>query len=45
MGKTVTPVYERIKWLEQEGFIRQYVAVLDKNKIDKNLIAFTNVNS
>lgn len=43
LGKTVTPVYERIKWLEQEGYIQRYVAVLDKNKIDKNLVAFTNV--
>ena len=43
IGKTVTPVYERIKWLEELGYIRQYVAVLDKNKIGKQLIAFTNV--
>jgi DNA-binding Lrp family transcriptional regulator len=43
LGKTVTPIYERIKWLEQEGYIQHYVAVLDKNKIDKNLVAFTNV--
>lgn len=43
LGKTVTPIYERIKWLEQEGYIQRYVAVLDKNKIDKNLVAFTNV--
>lgn len=43
LGKSVTPVYERIKWLEQEGFIMRYVAVLDKRKIDKNLSAFTNV--
>jgi Lrp/AsnC family transcriptional regulator, leucine-responsive regulatory protein len=43
LGKSVTPVYERIKWLEQEGYIQRYVAVLDKNKIDKNLVAFTNV--
>ncbi|HWR33640.1 MAG TPA: Lrp/AsnC family transcriptional regulator [Chitinophagaceae bacterium] len=43
LGKTVTPIYERIKWLEQEGYILRYVAVLDKYKIDKNLTAFTNV--
>ncbi|HET9057397.1 MAG TPA: Lrp/AsnC family transcriptional regulator [Chitinophagaceae bacterium] len=43
LGKSVTPVYERIKWLEEEGYIQRYVAVLDKNKIDKNLVAFTNV--
>ncbi len=43
LGKTITPVYERIKWLEQEGFILRYVAILDKTKIDKNLVAYTNV--
>lgn len=43
IGKSVTPVYERIKWMEREGFIQRYVAVLDKNKIGKSLVAFTNV--
>ena len=43
LGKTITPVYERIKWLESAGYIQRYVAVLDRNKIDKSLIAFTNV--
>lgn len=43
LGKTVTPVFERIKWLEKEGYIQQYVAVLDRSKIDKNLVALTNV--
>ena len=38
LGKSVTPVYERIKWLEQEGYIQRYVAVLDKNKIGKFMI-------
>lgn len=43
LGKTTTPVFERIKRLEKEGFIQRYVAVLDKHKIDKPLVAFTNV--
>jgi Lrp/AsnC family leucine-responsive transcriptional regulator len=43
LDKTVTPIYERIKWLEQQGYIHRYVAVLDRNKIDKGLVAFTNV--
>ena len=29
---TVTPVYERIKRLEREGYIMKYVALLDKEK-------------
>ncbi len=44
LGLTTTPVYERIKFLENDGYIKQYVAVLDKNKIGKTLTAFCNVS-
>lgn len=37
---TVTPVYERVKRLERTGVIKQYVALLDRQKIDRDLIAF-----
>ena len=43
LGKTVTPVYERKRRLENEGFITRYTAIVDKNKIGKSLVAFTNV--
>lgn len=43
IGKSVSPVYERIRRLEHEGIIQQYVAVLDKRKINKSLTAYTNV--
>lgn len=43
IGKSVSPVYERIRKLEDEGIIQQYVAVLDKRKINKSLTAYTNV--
>lgn len=43
LGKTVTPVYERVKRLEQEGIIHRYVAVVDKKKIGKGLVVFTNI--
>jgi DNA-binding Lrp family transcriptional regulator len=43
IGKSVSPVYERIRKLEEEGIIQQYVAVLDKRKINKSLTAYTNV--
>lgn len=43
IGKSISPVYERIRRLEHEGIIRQYVAVLDKRKINKSLTAYTNV--
>ncbi|MBK8611602.1 MAG: Lrp/AsnC family transcriptional regulator [Chitinophagaceae bacterium] len=42
-GKTITPIYERIKWLEQQGYIKKYVAILNGTKLEKNLVAFTNV--
>jgi Lrp/AsnC family transcriptional regulator, leucine-responsive regulatory protein len=43
LGKSITPVYERIRKLEEGGYIRGYVALLDKDKIGKHLTAFTTV--
>ncbi len=43
LGKSVTPVYDRIKRLEEEGFIARYVALLNKDLIGKPLVAFTTV--
>jgi Lrp/AsnC family leucine-responsive transcriptional regulator len=43
IGKSVTPVYERIKRLETEGIIEKYVALLNKNLIGKSLTAFVHV--
>jgi DNA-binding Lrp family transcriptional regulator len=43
LGKSVTPIYERIKRLEREGYIRQYVALLDRQKVGIMLLAYTNV--
>ena len=31
---SVSPVYERVRRLEREGFIKRYVAVLDPQKLD-----------
>jgi Lrp/AsnC family transcriptional regulator, leucine-responsive regulatory protein len=44
LGLTTTPVYERIKSLENKGYIKKYAALLDKNKIGKSLTAFCNVS-
>ncbi|PNW30317.1 Lrp/AsnC family transcriptional regulator [Formosa algae] len=38
-----TPVFERIKKLENEGYIKKYVAVLDADKLNKSLIAFCSI--
>lgn len=35
-----SPVFERMKRLEREGFIKKYVAVLDAEKIEHGFIVF-----
>jgi len=40
---SVTAVYERIKKLEKTGFIKKYVAVIDKEKIERNFIVFCQI--
>ena len=41
---TTTPVYERIKRLEREGYIKSYKAILDRKKIGLNLLVFCNIS-
>lgn len=41
---TTTPVHERIKRLEKDGYIKKYVAILDKEKLEKGLTVFCNVS-
>jgi len=41
---TTTPVHERIKRLEKDGYIKKYVALLDKEKLEKGLTVFCNVS-
>lgn len=43
LNKTATPIFKRIKRLEEQGFIKGYVAVLDYDKIGQGLLAFTHV--
>ncbi len=40
LGLSITPIYERIKRLEREGYIKGYVALLDAEKIGKKLTVF-----
>ena len=37
-----TPVYERMKRLEREGFIKKYIAVLDVDKLNQGFIVYCN---
>lgn len=44
IGLTQTPVYERVKKLENEGFINSYKAVIDREKAGLGLLVFCNVS-
>src|ERR1041384_3581648 len=41
---STTPVYERIKWMEETGVIRQYAALVDHAKVNKSLIVICYVS-
>jgi Lrp/AsnC family leucine-responsive transcriptional regulator len=43
LNLSVTAVYERIKKLERQGVISQYVAVVDKKKIDLGFVVFSQI--
>jgi Lrp/AsnC family transcriptional regulator, leucine-responsive regulatory protein len=41
---TISPIYERIRRLEQLGFIKKYVAILDKTLINKSVTSICQVS-
>ena len=43
LNLSVTAVYERIKKLEKEGVIKKYIAIIDKEKINKSFLIFCRV--
>ena len=44
LGLTISPVYERIRRLENTGFIKQYVAILDKKRLNRSITAICQVS-
>lgn len=38
-----TPVFERVKRLEKEGYIQKYTAILDADRLSKGFIVFCNI--
>ncbi len=44
LNLSTTPVFERIKRMEAQGIISQYVALVDPNKIDKKLRIFVEIS-
>lgn len=43
LSKSIATVHERIRRLKEQGYIKRTVAILDRKKINKNLIAFSQV--
>lgn len=43
VARSSTPVYERVRRLEQEGYIRGYVALLDAEKLRRGFVVFCHV--
>lgn len=43
LSMTKTPIYERIKRLEREGVIENYVAVVNRKKLPSSMIVFCSV--
>jgi DNA-binding Lrp family transcriptional regulator len=43
IGKSVSPVFERIKKLQESGYIKQFVTILDGKRMNKGLTVFTNI--
>jgi Lrp/AsnC family leucine-responsive transcriptional regulator len=41
--KSIATIHERIKRLKDQGYVQRVVAILDRKKINKSLIAFSQV--
>lgn len=44
LNLTATPIFERIKRLEKDGYIESYKAIINRKKIGLSLITFCNVS-
>ena len=42
---TPTPVFERQKRLERQGYIKKYVAILDPDKLNQGLLVFCSLRA
>ncbi|MHA4894363.1 Lrp/AsnC family transcriptional regulator [Pedobacter sp. PWIIR3] len=43
LNKSIATVHERIRRLKDQGYIKRIVAILDRKKINKGLLAFSQV--
>ena len=44
LNLSTTPVFERIKWLEKNEYLKKYVALANRSKLGFELVAFCNVS-
>lgn len=44
LNMSTTPVFERVKRLEREGYVQRYTALLDRNKVGLSMLVFCNVS-
>ena len=44
LGLTTTPIYERLRRLEKEGYVQQYTALLDRRRVGLSLLVFCDVS-
>ncbi|MBL4709062.1 MAG: Lrp/AsnC family transcriptional regulator [Flavobacteriales bacterium] len=44
LGRSTTPIFERVKKLENSGVIAHYAAVVDADKLGKKLYAFAHIS-
>ncbi len=44
LNLTPSPIYERIRRLEKQGYIKKYVAILDKKLIDRSMTTICQVS-
>lgn len=44
LGLTISPIYERIRRLENHGFIKKYVAIIDKNLVEQSVTCICQVS-
>jgi Lrp/AsnC family leucine-responsive transcriptional regulator len=43
LHKSIATIHERIRKLKEHGYIKRTVAILDRKKVNRNLIAFSQV--
>ncbi|GAB4024183.1 Lrp/AsnC family transcriptional regulator [Spirosoma koreense] len=44
LGMTTTPIFERIKRMERDGVIENYVALVNAGKVGRSLVVFCNLS-